>query len=260
MTNVLATDDTVAKKDNLKNFFTSYDLNYLNSTVGESPSMPKPVYSTTTVDKDENMDKSFPSMRHETKKEIASERPVPLLHTILPASFLPRAYGSSKDEEAVQRSHSMAIDDEDGYCHTCPDFNNTFEEDQQPHTLTPSDTYTTVSMSQSYMWDDDEEDEEGEYCMSPAESVFRRSESDASASPSAPSFSEKTHEAYNFLLRMKPQNYIQGSSSDDCDHSNPCGFSLHYNDDEARPPSLSMPHLEQISDERTVSLIIKNEL
>jgi hypothetical protein len=246
MKNVSATDDKDAKKENLKNFFTSYDLNYLNSTVGESPSTPKQVYSTTTVDKEKNMDKNFPSMSPETKKETASKRTVPLLHTILPNSFLSGAYGSSKDEEAVQRSLSMVIDDEDSYCHSCPDFNNTFEEDQQPHILNSSDTYTTVSMSQSYIWEDDEEDEEGEYCMSPVESVFRRSESEASASPSAPSFSEKTHEAYNFLLRMKSQNYIQGSSSDDCDHSNPCGLFLHYNDDEVRPSSLSVPRLEQI--------------
>lgn len=141
----------------------------------------------------------------------------------------------------------------------------------QPHTLPSADTYTTVSLSQSYtstmMWDDSDEDEDGEdycskdYILSPVDSVFRKDErmveveeEEAAAADSSsmehrdddppssyydcsppttampPSFpslaATKTHEAYQYLLRMTPQNYLHGSgsSSEDLESYTNCGI------------------------------------
>lgn len=279
------TDEIGAKKDNLKKFFTAYDLNYLNSTVGESSHQQASTKSNPSAVDEHHQPSSMEfkntSLHPEVTKEHAapsspSDRSAPLLHTILPNSFLPREYGSpsspSKEEVKVERSYAMTVDHDDdagNFCHGCPQFSSAaFDDDQQqPHTLTPSDTYTTVSLTQSYMWDeDDDEFDEAEdaYTLSPATSVFRipgegSRASTKVASSVATSFSEKTHEAYNFLLRMQSQNYIHGSSSssDDCEsYSNRCGLFLEYTgyDDiledqqqkQKQGSSLAMPRLEQM--------------
>jgi len=237
------------KKDHLRKFMASYDLGHLNNTATSEES----VTSNSIQENSGELSRksTMPMSNKSTERTSTSqhhEQPVSaLLHTVVPSSFLPRDYGITQDERAQQVSRRVP-GDQDSFCHSCPSFTYELDE-QQPHTLTPSDTYTTVSMSQSYIWDDDEEEGDGYYVnshtLSPAGSVFRCDSVDAEEENSAlpasqPSFTTKSHEAFKYLLRMKPQNYMhQSLSSDDYDYSNHCGLFLYYSD-------ASSSHLEEM--------------
>jgi hypothetical protein len=299
-------------REGLRKFFTSYDLSYLNSnTAGSSAAgsssddysdedlMRKDTYrmSNKSTDKEKESTK--------TSKSPHSPQNASMLHTVVPSSLLPRDYGvTTNDNDTVDGSNSIlrsATQSSEsasvisptndrrrrrprGYgdinswasCTSCPQLTFDMEDEEeegQPRTLSASDTYSTVSMSQSYIWEEDEEDaeyhhpfhnqnhhqvlvEEDCFTLSSADSVFRRGdepsvetvtqEEEVATTPTkrAASFvSAKTHEAYQYLLRMKPQNYMHdvSSSSDEEDlpgydsadnNDNRCGLFLHYNEDE----------------------------
>merc|ERR1712183_520460 len=240
------------KKDDMRKFFTSYDLSHLDKNAGEGS-----IASNSILSEDTSRKATFPMIDKASKErsETTNLRPVSaLLHTVVPTSFLPRGYGIVEDERdgSGERDQSpMLGGDENSCCHSfLPQMSNDHHYDlQEPHTLTPADTYTTVSLSQSYMWDEDDDDEDE--ILSPADSVFRR-ESGRNTSPSSSqrsspsSFTSKTHEAYKYLLRMKPQNYIHRTSSEeeDQDYNSHCGLFLYYNDVKSTSPP-AMPYLEE---------------
>jgi len=267
LSHVSAEDRNEGRGDNLRQYVTSYDLGYLNSNVGDGRSS-SATYSSNSADSEafQPSKSKNPSVQRSTTQAGCWQQHTPAtagLHTILPISMLPRDYGfpeppstgdnydDDDDASCLQQSMFRVIgtvdedEDEDNSC-----FHSSFQrfhgfddgcghESQytQPRTFTSSDTYSTVSMSQSHAWDDDDEDEEAnsDYLLSPRGSVFREDErmeeapvqhdgpSSCSPSPSFPascSLVTKTHEAYQYLLRMAPQNYMHGSgSSDDMEYN-----------------------------------------
>lgn len=243
LNHVSAEDQEERRRDNLRNFVTSYDLSYLNSNVGDPNNNTGDSGSDSHSSSPEKEDfmpppasKSMtPSVEKGTTHHVQNAT---LMHTVLPSSMLPREYGHSRSTDTGIREHKSS-----SCCHSFQQFHGFDEyggcqhdsQYAQPHTLQSADTYTTVSLSQSYttmMWDDDDDDEEeddascSDYTLSPVDSVFRKDERMEEASvehsgapacspPSFPTsdFANKTHEAYQYLLRMKPQNYLHGSGS-----------------------------------------------
>lgn len=233
---------------------TSYDLSYLNSNVGDpnNHSGDSGSHGSSPEEEDFMPPPASKSMTPSVEKGTTPHHSqnATLLHTVLPSSMLPREYGHSRSADTGAREHREAGEtmdegynhDESSSCchsfqqfHGFDDYGGCQHDSQyaQPHTLQSADTYTTVSLSQSYttmMWDDEDEEEDdascSDYTLSPVDSVFRKDErmeeasvehSDAPACspPSFPTsdFANKTHEAYQYLLRMKPQNYLHGSGS-----------------------------------------------
>jgi hypothetical protein len=97
-----------------------------------------------------------------------------------------------------------------------------------PPPISPSDTYTTISMSHSmeFLLDADDEDEEELVLGRTASTVstelvshcFRRSTSDGESVEKTPEPSypeEDSNDPHRFLLRMKPQNYLHDDEDDD---------------------------------------------
>lgn len=238
LTQVSAEDREERSRAHLRDFMTSYDLSYLNSNIGEtnsttSSSSNNSAEKETSVNSPASESKmtSFASVQKSTTHQESSAR----MHTILPSSMLPREYGSPSTPDISTRSD---LSESSSCCHSFPQFrglDDCHDFHAQPRTLPSADTYTTVSMSHSYsamMWDDDDDEEEdisSDYILSPVDSVFRKDEhmeeasmerdGPPSCSPSSSPFpmssdiATKTHEAYQYLLRMKPQNYLHGSGS-----------------------------------------------
>jgi len=262
LSHVSAEDRQEIRRENLREYMASYDLSYLNSNI-EDGSSNTSSSSNSAGNKDFQPSKSKNSSVQRGTTQAACGQHTSATarrHTILFNSMLPRDYGNSElpstadnndDVSYLERSLSRVIgtmdEDEDegnSCCHSFQQFHGFDDVCQhelqytQPRTFTSSDTYSTVSLSQSYGWDDDDEQEANSDCiLSPRESVFRKDEhteaaseqhddpSSCSPSPSFPTSSLlviKTHEAYQYLLRMTPQNYMHGSGwSDDkeCDGS-----------------------------------------
>eukprot|EP00980_Cylindrotheca_fusiformis_P023746 scaffold10922_cov147-Cylindrotheca_fusiformis.AAC.4 len=259
--------NSISSKDHLK-MKKSFDLDYRPDAMEQDLQKEQQLQqreeeedSCSSLIKMKPMDKERRAVPSSTKVLIQEptaqkEQDFPfLLASILPSSFF--AASDPAADEKVMEEEDYEYNG-GNFCHC----DGQAEALEQPHTLTQADTYTTVSLTQSYMFDDDEDDDEEEdYILSPATSVFRRTEEDDAAAemglscssqpPLMPSSLESSsgnnkdhppmqqknqHEAFDFLLRMNPQNYIIGSSnsSDDYDYSHHCGFFLSYNEDEAQ--------------------------
>lgn len=240
LTQVSAEDREERSRAHLRDFMTSYDLSYLNSNIGETNSTTSSS-SNNNAEKETSMNSpaseskmtTFPSV---VQKSTTHQESSARMHTILPNSMLPREYGSPSTPDINTRSDYLS--ESSSCCHSFPQFrgfDDCHDSHAQPRTLPSADTYTTVSMSHSYsamMWDDDDEEEEdisSDYILSPVDSVFRKDEDMEEASverdgppscspssspfPTSSNIATKTHEAYQYLLRMKPQNYLHGSGS-----------------------------------------------
>jgi hypothetical protein len=84
-------------------------------------------------------------------------------------------------------------------------------------TSSSADTYTTVSLSQSYLDEEEYDDEdEDDVCHSTATTEVNpfRSTTRGADDSSPP---KHDHEAYLYLLRMKPDNYIRDNDHEDDD-------------------------------------------
>jgi len=264
LSHVSAEDRHESRRENLRRYVTSYDLGYLNSNVGDGSASGSTTFSSNSADSEAfqpSKSKNLSGQRSMAHAGCGQQHTSATagLHTILPNSMLPRDYGTSDtpstghdinddDDSCLQQSIMSRVigrvDEDNSCCHSPFQRFHGFDDGcghgsqhLQPRTFASSDTYSTVSMSQSYAWDDDDEDEEAssDYILSPRGSVFREDgrmeeahaqqdgPSSCSPSPSFPascSLVTKTHEAYQYLLRMAPQNYIHGSgSSDDMEYN-----------------------------------------
>jgi hypothetical protein len=231
--------------DHIRKFFTSYDLNHLDHAAGETSFASNSILEDDALSRKDSFHMSNKATSKEgTETTSDTVRPLSaLLHTVVPTSFLPQDYGR---QILPEKNQFEIAGDEDSCCHSCPQLMFLSDDHRQPHPLSPSDTYTTVSMSQSYMWDEGDEDEDDMHTLVPTDSVFRRDETQESSSLSPIPFTAKTHEAYEYLLRMKPQNYIHKTSSDDFEYNNHCGFFLYYEDSTSASPAPAVPHLEEM--------------
>jgi len=230
----------------------SYDLSYLDSNVGDASNTSGSSSSHSSPEKEESMHPPASDFKTPVEKDTTHHmKNTTLMHTVLPNSMLPREYGHSGlpvSSDTGIREHTKAVENmgeafnqhdesssscSSSCCHSFEQFHGCQHDSRyaQPHTLPSADTYTTVSLSQSYstmMWDDDDEEGYGssgsdDYILSPVDSVFRKDEqmeeedppscSPPPSFPTSAAIATKTHEAYQYLLRMKPQNYLHGSGS-----------------------------------------------
>lgn len=249
------------KKEKLKSFFASYDLNFLNSNDSSSHSSSSPNTFSDVQLKDggdfsrkDTYPMSNTHRKGDSSTSTSSTPSIPLLHTILPNSMLPQDYGMRSQEKERRdewiKSDSPIMGDENSCCHSCPEILHQDNRHYEPHVFRTSDTFTTVASAQSYLWDDDEEENEEEVSM--VDSVFRQQDceniipsTDQPVSQTASSLlSSKTHEAYQYLLRMTPQNYLHYGDDNDSNHL--CGIFPYHNEEEDtnQVPTSVMPRLD----------------
>jgi hypothetical protein len=100
-------------------------------------------------------------------------------------------------------------------------YSHAFEKPMLHPPISPSDTYTTISMSMSLSDDEDEDDEEDRRSTTSDEAMsqlFRPKQLHATSSTSSSSSLKdgaNDHESYGYLLRMKPQNYMHGGGDEE---------------------------------------------
>ncbi|CAJ1954186.1 unnamed protein product [Cylindrotheca closterium] len=272
---VAAEDREERSRANLRNYMTSYDLSYLNSNIGDPANKTGDATSShSSHSSSQEEEGTMPPSATESKTPPVEKCTTGCVQNLssMQHAIPNREFGHSghsghsqlpvmKDtgiQERTTMDEGYNHDDSSSCCHSFQQFHG-FEDYggcqggqdsqfAQPHTLQSADTYTTVSLSQSYstmMWDDEEDEEEEEdsnsdYFQSPLDSVFRKDEEMEEASvvehrdppscsqppsfPTSAAFATKTHEAYQYLLRMTPQNYLHGSgsSSEDLEAENYC--------------------------------------
>jgi hypothetical protein len=148
-------------------------------------------------------------------------------------------------EQAPQRMGSQSIfsrgdDDTRDSSSSVDCFKYDLSENSGPPAIRAADTYTTVSMSMSYQ----EEDKRSVASTEAINNCFRKS--NLTTAPPRSSVKQQhtkkidAHEAYGYLLRMKPKNYLQDDDDSECMGVSYRRQSFYFEDEssESLPPSM----------------------